>query len=139
MGSIHSEVAQAKQQQAEALAIQQELLARERLQTRLEEMIYQTEKLVAECSKGDSDTPASTWYFLLDGVLRQIEQDGIATPVIKGRDNKAAFERVVREATGQSHLRSVNPWELFTPALPRTTERAKDSCGFGPLPARRSA
>jgi hypothetical protein len=100
MGSIHAEVAQARQQQAEALAIQQELLARERLQTHLEEFIYQTEKLIAECSKADTDMPTSTRFFLLSGVLGQIENDGIATPIIKGRDNKAAFERVLKEATG---------------------------------------
>jgi hypothetical protein len=104
LGAIHAEVAQARQMQAEALAIQQELLGRERLQARLEELIYQTEKLVVECRRPDSDLPPSSRYYLLGGVLQQVEQDGIGTAVIRGRDNKAAFEKVIGEA-GVLHKR----------------------------------
>lgn len=95
MDSIHSEMAKARKHQVDALAIQQELLSREQVQAYLEEFIYQTQKLVAECSKADSDIPASTRFFLLRGVLMHTTKEGIATPIIKGRDNKAAFDEVV--------------------------------------------
>lgn len=98
MGSIHNEMAKARKQQADALAIQQELLAREQMQAYLEEFIYQTQKLITECSKADSDVPSSTRFFLLRGVLMHTIKEGIATPIIKGRDNKAAFDLVINEA-----------------------------------------
>ena len=97
IGAIHAQVAQARADQAEALALQQEMLAREQLQSHLEEFVYQAEKLVSECQKSNSDLAPSTRYYLLDGVVQQIEQDGIGTAVIRGRDNKAAFERVFKE------------------------------------------
>ncbi len=97
MDGIHAEMAHARQQQSEALAIQQELLNREQIQSHLEEFIFQAEKLVAECSKTTTDIPASSRYFLLKGVLGKIKEDGIGTPIIKGRDNKSAFEKVIQD------------------------------------------
>ncbi len=100
MDGIHAEMANVRQQQSEALAIQQELLNREQIQSHLEEFIFQAEKLVAECSKTTTDIPPSSRYFLLMGVLGKIEDDGIGTPIIKGRDNKSAFEKVVNDTKG---------------------------------------
>lgn len=97
LGAIHEEVARARADQAEALALQQQMLAREELQSHLEEFIYQSEKLVAACRNPKTDIPPSTRYYLLDGVVQQVEQDGIATAIIRGRENKAAFERVFAE------------------------------------------
>lgn len=96
MNAIHAQMEEARQQQSEALAIQQKLLSREQMQSHLEEFIYQAEKLIAECSKSGTGIPLSSRYFLLLGVLGKIEQDGIDTAVIRGRENKAAFEKVVR-------------------------------------------
>lgn len=104
LGAIHEEVARARADQAEALALQQQMLAREELQSHLEEFIYQSEKLVAACRNPKTDMPPSTRYYLLDGVVQQVEQDGIATAIIRGRENKAAFERVFAEV---QQLRSV--------------------------------
>jgi hypothetical protein len=100
MNDIHTEMANVRLQQSEALAIQQELLNREQIQSHLEEFIFQAEKLVAECLKNTTDIPASSRYFLLMGVLGKIEDDGIGTPIIKGRDNKSAFEKVVNDTKG---------------------------------------
>lgn len=97
MDGIHAEMATVRQQQGEALSIQQELLNREQIQSYLEEFIYQAEKLVIECSKNSSDIPPSSRYFTLMSVLGKIKEDGIGTSIIKGRDNKAAFEKVVNE------------------------------------------
>ena len=94
MGAVHAQMDAVRQQQGEALAIQQELLNREQIQSHLEEFVYQAEKLVAEFSK-KTDIPPSSRYFVLMGVLSKIKEDGIATPIIKGRENKAAFEKVV--------------------------------------------
>lgn len=109
LGAIHAEVAQTRQMQAEALAIQQELLNRERLQAHVEELIFQTEKLVAECRRADSDLPPSSRYYLLVGVLRQVEDDGIGTAVVKGRDNKAAFEKVMRDVASLHERLATDP------------------------------
>jgi len=92
--AIHGQMEQVKRQTADTLAIQQELLNREQLQQNLEEFIFQTEKLVTEFSS-KSEAPASTRYFLLQSVLAQVEEDGIDTAMIRGRDNKAAFERAM--------------------------------------------
>ena len=100
MNSIHAEMANVRQQQSEALAIQQELLNREQIQNHLEEFVFQAEKLVVECSKTTTDIPASSRYFLLMGVLGKIKKEGIGTPIIKGRENKAAFEKVVTDTKG---------------------------------------
>ena len=109
MNSIHAEMANARQQQSEALAIQQELLNREQIQSHLEEFVFQAEKLVAECSKTTTDIPASSRYFLLMGVLGKIKENGIGTPVIKGRDNKAAFDKVVNDTKGLTQRLLTDP------------------------------
>lgn len=95
--SIHDQMEFARRQNAEALAYQQALLNHEALQCQIEELIYRSEKLVAQCSSTDSDFPLSSRYYLLLGVLGKIDRDGIATPMIRGRENKAAFERVVEQ------------------------------------------
>lgn len=95
MGSIHSEMAEVRQLHAEGLAAQQELLQREALQDRIEEFLYQAEKLVEKCSSRDTDIPYSSRYFLLQGVIHSIHNEGISTAIIKGRENKKAFDDVV--------------------------------------------
>ena len=95
MGSIHSEMAEVRQLHAEGLAAQQELLQREALQDRIEEFLYQAEKLVEKCSSRDTDIPYSSRYFLLQGVVHSVQNEGISTAIIKGRENKKAFDDVV--------------------------------------------
>lgn len=95
MGSIHSEMAEVRQLHAEGLAAQQELLQREALQDRIEEFLYQAEKLVEKCSSRDTDIPYSSRYFLLQGIIHSVHNEGISTAIIKGRDNKKNFDDVV--------------------------------------------
>lgn len=92
LNNISAVMQDVRSHQADALAIQQELLQEDRLQAYIEEFIYSTEKLVAECSKKECELALSTRYFLLLGVTKTVQQQGLATPVIRGRDNKAAFE-----------------------------------------------
>ena len=97
LDSIHGEMAEVRQLHEETVAAQQAMLQQEALQDRLEEFIYQTEKLVDQFRQPDSDIPPSSRYFTLLGVLEQIKFDNIGTSMIRGRDNKAAFDRVVTE------------------------------------------
>lgn len=95
MDAIGTEIAATRQAQTEALAVQQALLQQEALQGQLEEFIYQSAKVVAECSDESCELPPSTRFFWLRGITEQVKNDGIATPIIRGRDNKQAFEEVM--------------------------------------------
>lgn len=95
--SITNIMDEVRQHQENSLAIQQELLQREQLQSFVEEFIYKTEKQVAEFADPKTEIPTSSRYFLLLGVIETVDQEGIATPLIRGRDNKAAFEKVIAE------------------------------------------
>jgi hypothetical protein len=103
--SIDQDLAHLREQQAEAVAIQQQMLARDSLQSSLEEFIYQSQKLVGECQQ--ATLPPTARYFLLRGLLRHVEHEGIAPPVIRGRDNKAAFDAAISGAAAlQSQLQA---------------------------------
>jgi hypothetical protein len=99
LNGISNEMAEVRRLNENALAVQQQLLQREIMQQQIEELIYQTDKLVVECSNSQTDIPPSSRFFLMQGFLSTVEQQGIGTPIIKGRDNKTAFERVVTSAT----------------------------------------
>ena len=105
MDAIRRSQAQGVALQAQALAVQQAMLAREVFQDRLEEFVYQFEKMVSQFQQPDAECPPSTQYFLLDGVFRQIADAAISTAVIKGRDNKAAFDGCV--AKGRTLFRQL--------------------------------
>ncbi len=103
--------------QAQALSVQQAMLAREVFQDRLEEFVYQFEKMVGQFQQPDAECPPSTQYFLLDGVFRQIADAAISTAVIKGRDNKAAFDGCVtkgrtlfRQLAGRPDVKEALAW-----------------------------
>lgn len=95
--SIHAEMMEVRQLYEEAVAIQQELLSRDQMQAYLEEFIYQAEKLIKECLQ-KTDIPLSARYFVLVGVLDRVEDEGLGTAIIRGRDNKAAFEQALFQA-----------------------------------------
>lgn len=95
LASIASVMDEVKQLQQKTLAIQQELLRRDQVQGLLEEFIYTTEKMVTEFSFGKSELASSSRYFLLQGVLETVREEGIGTPLIRGRDNKAAYEQAI--------------------------------------------
>jgi hypothetical protein len=108
MQSIGFTMDDIRQNLSDTLAIQQEMLKRDQVQAQLEEFIYQSEILVRECSKKESDVPYSSRYFLLQGVISTVQKNGIGTSVIRGRENKAAFDKVVRNINSlQEKLRGV--------------------------------
>jgi hypothetical protein len=95
LDGVLSEMAAIRRTQAEGLALQQAMLAREVFQDRMEEFVFQFDKLIGQCERTDSDFPPTTQFYLLDGMLKQIDAAGITTAVVKGRDNKAAFDACV--------------------------------------------
>ena len=101
---INAEMAAVRKLQTESLAIQKELLARDNLQAFLEEFIYQAQKLVAECSSEQSQLAASTRYFLLSGLLSYSQKTGINTAMIRGRENKFAFDAAIDQAKNTKRL-----------------------------------
>ena len=97
LGGIQAEMDAIRTQNVEGLAIQQEMLRREQLQSQLEEFIYNTQKMVAAFREPKGSSLPSVRYFTLKGVVDTVQQNGIGTALIKGRDNKAAFEQAMSE------------------------------------------
>ena len=95
MDDLLREMAATRRTATQGLALQQAMLAREVIQEQLEEFVYQFEKMIAEYQRPQTDVlPAMRFYFL-DCMFRQIDADGISTAIIKGRENKAAFDQCV--------------------------------------------
>ena len=101
LNSIGAEMAAARHANSESLAIQQEMLQREKFQEMVEELVYQTEKMVTAFAEPTCDVPPAQRYFGLKGVLDTVEQFEIQTAIIRGRENKAAFERTMDHARRQ--------------------------------------
>ena len=95
LNNIQAEMDAVRRQNLEGLAIQQEMLRREQLQGQLEEFVYNTEKTVAAYSDSKCDDPVTTRYFVLKGIIDTVQQNGISTTIIRGRENKAAFEQAL--------------------------------------------
>jgi hypothetical protein len=95
MDALLAEMESIRQTQAQGLALQQAMLARELFQDKMEEFVYQFQKMIAEFQKPGSDYPPPTQYYLLDGMFKQIDAAGLTTAVIKGRENKASFDDCV--------------------------------------------
>jgi hypothetical protein len=83
----------------EGIELQQEVLRREDFQNRMEELIYQFQKLLKKMEDPESDFPLSTRYYLAVGILETVRGQRLSTVLIKGRDNKAAFEECVERAS----------------------------------------
>ena len=97
LNNIQTEMNDLRRQNLEGLAIQQEILRREQLQGQLEEFVYNAQKIVACFSAPNCDEPLASRYFTLKGIIGTVQQNGIGTAIIRGRDNKAAFDHVVSE------------------------------------------
>lgn len=95
VGNLEAELNEIRQTHLDGLAAQQQIIQQEQLQAHLEEFIYSVEKLVKQFSAKDCDVPLSVRYFNLKGIRDAVEQQGIGTIVIRGRENKSAFEQVM--------------------------------------------
>jgi hypothetical protein len=95
---ILSETSGLRSAQLQGLALQQAMLARDVFQDKMEELVYQFEKTLKSFEQPSSEYPPSTQYYIVDGFLKQIESLGISTAVIKGRENKGAFDTCMSSA-----------------------------------------
>lgn len=109
LNTIEGEIAAVRRTTEAALALQQELLNREIMQARLEELIYQTERMVEQFEIEDGSVDSSTRYYLLTGLLETIAGQGISTAIIRGRDNKRAFDLIVERASSLRRRLSGEP------------------------------
>jgi hypothetical protein len=100
LNSLQSEMVTVRQMHADGLAIQQEVLQREQFQGQVEEFIYNTEKMIEDFSAQNCEVLPSIRYFSLVGIAETVKQVGIGTAVIRGRDNKAAFESAMESVKG---------------------------------------
>ena len=106
---IQAQMAQVRQMHEEGLAAQQEMLRMEQFQSTIEEFIYKTEKMIEAYSGGESDVAPSTRYFSLRGVKDTVQQFGLGTPLIRGRENKAAFETAMESVDALLGQLKTNP------------------------------
>jgi hypothetical protein len=95
--------------QMEGIAIQQAAMQREIFQDKIEEFVYQMQKAINAFQQANSDFPPSSQYFFLRAVFATVEQEGIATAVIKGRDNKLAFDDGMSKARALYRQLERNP------------------------------
>lgn len=95
IGNVHSQLLEIRKATQDAVQVQQELLTRDNMQGWLEQFIYDMEKLLAEFGGTECKLEPARRYFVLRDVLNVIDRDNIATPVIRGRENKAAFDKAL--------------------------------------------
>lgn len=95
VGNLEAELGAIRQAHLDGLAAQQRIIQQEQLQAHLEEFVYNVEKLVERFGAEDCDVPLSVRYFNLRGIQDAVARQGIGTPVIRGRENKAGFERAM--------------------------------------------
>lgn len=96
--AMNRQLAEMRQQGANALALQQQMLEREELQSQIEEFVYSAQKILKSYSEPNCTIHVVARYAEIHGMLGKIEEWGLGTPLIKGRDNKAAFETMVGQA-----------------------------------------
>jgi hypothetical protein len=89
--TLSDDIRRLKRSSRDANKLFKELLARDSLQARMEEFIYQLEKMVAAFDETDQSALVAQ-YLAVAGALGVIAEDDISTQMIRGRDNKTAFD-----------------------------------------------
>jgi hypothetical protein len=97
LSGLQGEMADIRKLNLRGLAIQQEMLQRDQLQSQMEEFIYNTQKIVDEFSSSSCEEAPSVKFFSLKGIIETVLELGIGTALIRGRENKAAFESTMSE------------------------------------------
>ena len=98
LGAIHHEIEIVRRTTSLSLEIQQELLKKDYIQAQLDESIYQAERTIEKFDDMNEQVGPSTQYFELGRLLDAIDRDNISTSMIRGRDNKAAFDKIINRA-----------------------------------------
>ena len=119
MDALLSEMESIRQTQAQGLALQQAMLAREVFQDKMEEFVYQFQKMVAEFQRPQSEYPPPTQYYLLDGLFEQIDDRRAAADQAAPSTPKCS-----RPSRGPREKgRSGSPWSRNSPARNRSGGR----------------
>lgn len=92
------QLSEMRRQNADALALQQQMMEQEQLQAEIEEFIYSAQNTLSSYDAPDCSLSLGERYFGVRSLLKSVKEWGLATPLIRGRDNKAAFEAMIRHA-----------------------------------------
>lgn len=123
LNNVQDELEGIRRNQRASLALQQEILNRDKLQALIEELIYSAEKMLQGVA-ADSSVAPSTKFFIVAGLISSVDQNGIATPVIRGLDNKARFDNALAKAKNIANSLKEHP-EVKAAIEWVTAERAK--------------
>ena len=97
LNGLQDEMYAIRELNLQGLAIQQEMLNRERLQSCMEEFIYNTQKMISVFNDTACEHSQSGKYFSLKGILETVQQLSLGTALVRGRENKAAFEATMND------------------------------------------
>lgn len=92
------QLAEMRQQNADALAMQQQSMEREQLQAEIEEFVYSTQKILDSYDEPNCNVGVVERFVGIGQLLNSVNEWGLGTPMIRGRENKAAFEKMLRHA-----------------------------------------
>jgi hypothetical protein len=97
LNGLQDEMIAIRELNLQGLAIQQEMLNRERLQSYMEEFIYNTQKMVSVFNDTNCEQSQSGKYFSLKGILETVQQLRLGTALVRGRENKETFETTMND------------------------------------------
>ena len=92
---LSDQLAEIQETNSTQLAIHQLVLHRDELQQLLEELIYQGQKMVEAFSKNDDSTPSVQKALLIRSFQLCLAGSGIGTGMIRGLENKRAFDSLI--------------------------------------------
>ncbi len=94
---LSDQLAEIQETNSTQLAIHQLVLHRDELQQLLEELIYQGQKMVEAFSKNDDSTPSVQKALLIRSFQLCLAGSGIGTGMIRGLENKRAFDSLISQ------------------------------------------
>jgi hypothetical protein len=97
LNGLQDEMIAIRELNLQGLAIQQEMLNRERLQSYMEEFIFNTQKMVSVFNDTNCEHSQSGKYFSLKGILETVQQLRLGTALVRGRENKETFETTMND------------------------------------------
>lgn len=106
---MNRQLSDIRRQNADALAMHQEMLAKEELQAQLEEFIYASQKMLDGFDDPACEVAPVARYVQTRTIVENVDDWGLDTSIIRGRENKAAFEQMLQQAkTSVSRLESTS-------------------------------
>src|SRR5205823_913326 len=103
------DVAGMRQDVQAQLGIQQDVVNRQAVQDKLEEFIYQMQKMLGDFRQPHSDYHPVYQFLFVNTLFETIAYEGITTTMIRGRDNKAAFDKCIEDGKDLQHSLRTSP------------------------------